>query len=126
MDDNELNKIVDAWIAAHEVANDSPEREECRWAIERVMDWKFESQSELLWRFVLSSYERKLTDKVVAVLAAGPLEDLISEFGADYIERIETLARCDPKFNFLLGGIWRSDTRDDVWKRIEAVRLKVW
>ena len=126
MDDNELNKIVDAWIAAHELANDSPEREECRWAVDRVMDWKFEGQPELLWRFVLSSYERKLTDKVIAVLAAGPLEDLISEFGADYIERIETLARRDPKFNFLLGGVWRSDTRDDVWKRIEAVRLKVW
>jgi len=57
------------------------------------------------------------------MLAAGPLEDLLSSFGPDYIDRVETLARDDGRFKLLLGGVWRLGMTDDVWGRMQAARL---
>lgn len=59
-------------------------------------------------------------------LAAGPLEDLIAYHGSALIDRIELEARRNPNFNLLLGGVWQNDATPEVWKRVEAARLKVW
>ena len=39
---------------------------------------------------------------------------------------IEELARKDPKFNYLLGGVWRNAMTDEVWQRLQAIRNHVW
>ena len=41
-------------------------------------------------------------------LAAGPLEDLLSEHGAALIERVEHEAPTNPAFNLLLGAFGRA------------------
>jgi hypothetical protein len=58
---------------------------------------------------------------VVGLTAAGPLEDLISSFGLDYIDAIEEEARRDQRMAWTLGGVWQSTTPDDVWARIQVV-----
>jgi hypothetical protein len=126
MDDLELNRIVDAWIAGEDVEHGAPEHQRNWWAISQVMDWSLEGEAELLWRFILLTYERNISDRVVAVLAAGPLEDLLSKHGPLYIDRVEQLAQADERFNHLLGGVWRLSMTDDVWKRVQAVRKEIW
>lgn len=126
MDEVELNQIVDAWVAAESAEERSPERKSNEWAVERVMFWAMDGEGELLWRFVTAAYQRDLSDKTVAILAAGPLEDLLADDGPEYIERVEELARRDPKFNYLLGGVWRSTMTDEIWRRVQAARLNVW
>jgi hypothetical protein len=122
----ELETVVDAWIVATEAGRGTPECERNWWAISEVIDWKYEDKAELLWHFILAAYKRELSDEVLACLAAGPLEDLLSAFGSAYIERVEELARKDPQFNWLLGGVWRLAMTDEVWARVQAARLKVW
>jgi hypothetical protein len=126
MDEPDLNQIVDAWIAAENAEDVSPEREANWWAISQVMDWSIDREGEHLWQFMSAAYKRELSDKAVAILAAGPLEDLLANQGAEYIERVEELARRDPKFNYLLGGVWRSSMTDEVWERVQKIRLQVW
>ena len=126
MDETELSKVVDAWIAGESASRGSPEYETNWWAISEVSDWSLERNGELLWRFILAAYKRNLPDKVIAVLAAGPVEDLLAKEGPDFIDRVETLARQDPKFNYLLGGVWRNTMTDDVWQRVENIRNHVW
>jgi hypothetical protein len=121
MNELELNQLVDTWIEAT-----GAETESNWWAIEQVIDWDINRQGELLWRFVMAAYKRDLSDKAVGSLAAGPLEDLLGNHGPEYIERVEELARKDPKFNFLLGGVWRNSMTDEVWQRVQAARLHVW
>jgi hypothetical protein len=60
------------------------------------------------------------------VLAAGPLEDLLADHGAAIIVRVEEEARRNPRFNLLLGGVWRNSMTHDIWQRVEAARLTVW
>ncbi|HZH30488.1 MAG TPA: hypothetical protein VEY11_06970 [Pyrinomonadaceae bacterium] len=126
MEDAELRTVVDAWIAATEAERGTPEEQSNWWAISEVINWQLEGEAELLWRLVLAAYRRELSDKVLASLAAGPLEDLLSDFGPAYIDRVEELARKDPRFNWLLGGVWRLSMTDEVWARVQAARLKVW
>ena len=126
MDQAELDKIVTAWIAAQQAKQGSPEHATNWWAVSEVMDWELESHGDRLWQFILEIYKRDLPDKVIGVLAAGPLEDLLAKRGVDFIDRVEELARKDPKFNYLLGGVWRNAMTDEVWQRVQAIRNHVW
>ena len=128
MDKSELQKVVDAWIAGQDAEEGSPEYKSNWWAIQRVIDWGvLNYKPELLWRFILAALQQELSDKVVPILAAGPLEDLLNKHGTDYIDRIEDLARKDEPFNHLLGGVWIDDTMtDEVQERLKSVRRDVW
>jgi hypothetical protein len=126
MNEAELKKIVDAWIKGQESTEGSPAREENWWAIDSVIDWAFDGKAELLWRFILLAYKREMSDTALSVLAAGPVEDLLSKFGASYIDSVEKLAKEDNRFNYLLGGVWQHSMDDAIWKRITTVRKTVW
>jgi len=122
----DLDQIVDAWVAAQIADDGSPEQESNWWAIEQVMDWALDREGEQLWRFITVAYKRDLLDKTIAVLAAGPLEDLLARQGPEFIDRVEELARKDPQFNYLLGGVWRNTMTDEIWQRVQTARLQVW
>jgi len=126
MDETEFDEIVNAWIAGGSAEPGSTEYEANWWAISEVSDWSMEGRGELLWRFIVAAYQRDPPDKVVAVLAAGPVEDLLAKHGGEFIDRVVELARKDPKFNYVLGGVWRSSIADDVWERVQSIRNHVW
>ena len=126
MNEAELDEIVTAWIAAEQSKSGSPEHERNWWAVSAVIDWALEGDGDRLWQFVLNAYKRDLPDQVIGALAAGPLEDLLAKRGVDFIDRIEELARKDPKFNHLLGGVWRNSMTDEVWQRVQLIRNHVW
>ena len=58
---------------------------------------------------------------VVGLLAAGPLEDLLSREGASFITAIELEAKSDKRFAWAVGGAWQSTTPDDIWARVQRV-----
>jgi hypothetical protein len=126
MEDVELTKVVDAWIAAQTAEAGSVKREHNEWAIDHLISSALDADGDFLWSFVRTAYQRDLPDRVVAVLAAGPLEDLLAKRGTEFIDRVEELARKDPKFNDLLGGVWRNTMSDEVWQRVQSIRNHVW
>jgi hypothetical protein len=67
-----------------------------------------------------------MSDRAFAVLAAGPLEDLLAYHGSEFIDRVETEARRNPRFRDLLGGVWRNTITDDIWARVEKIRGPGW
>ena len=114
MDERKLNRLVEAWIGGHESEDGTPEHERNWWAISQVMDWALDGEADRLWVFILTAYKRNLSDRVVSVLAAGPLEDLLAKHGPMFIDRVEQLASQDEKFNSLLGGVWQNTMSDRV------------
>lgn len=126
MDELELNRVVEAWVAGCQAEDGTPEHERNWWAVSQVMDWALEGEADRLWLFILAAYKRSISDRVVSVLAAGPLEDLLAKHGSTYIELVEQLAKEDEKFNYLLGGVWQNTMSDEVWKRVQAARREVW
>jgi hypothetical protein len=74
------------------------------------------------WQAIVALSRQALTDRQIAVLAAGPLEDLLAYHGPAFIDRVEKEARVYAAFRDLLGGVWRSSIADAVWRRVEAIR----
>jgi hypothetical protein len=127
MDKDELAKLVDAWIKGTLFGRDergraTPIHDENWWALERPLNWKYDNEPELLWRFILAVHDKDTSEELAMHLSAGPVEDLMSEFGEAYIERIEELARRDARFKRMLCGTWQDAMSDDLWARFQKAR----
>ena len=96
------------------------------WAIERFMLVDTTTSPEDCWVAILEILSRSPPQEVIAVLAAGALEDLIANHGADFIERIETESRRNPAFRQLLGGVWQNRTPLEIWPRIKKAQGAIW
>ena len=86
-------------------------------------------EPELTWesiRLVMQAYqeadfyaeEETEAQTVCGVLAAGPLENLLSFHGGSFIERVEEEARCDRRMAWLLGGVYQFEMTEDIWHRV--------
>lgn len=84
------------------------------------------AEPELAFAAILRAIEFELTAEQISVLAAGPLEVLISKHGADFIERVEAEATRNTRFVHLLSGVWRLGMSADVWSRIQKARRETW
>lgn len=93
------------------------------WAWECVNELEFADPKSTLF-FILAALDRLTaeTEACASILAAGPLETILANFGTEIIDAVETVARKSAKFRFLLSGVWgRSRMDPPVWGRIRAV-----
>ena len=84
----------------------------------------WEAIKAVVRRYELNEYHspsQTEAQTVVGLLAAGPLEDLLSENGSSFISAIEAEAKNDARFAWALGGVWQSTTPDEIWARVERV-----
>jgi hypothetical protein len=90
------------------------------WASPEMHDLVLEDP-ERAWRIIVGLSAQKLNPEVEAIIAAGPLENMLGLYGAEIIDRVELLAKSSLEFNHLLALVWRSEIDDALWKRILAV-----
>lgn len=118
-----LPQLLDEWYRWAEWISD-PERDQAE-AKELIgwneFDWAVQDYPELAWQAILSALEQPRMQPHLGKLAAGPLEDLLSVHGERFIERVEELARSNPKFAWLLGGVWRYTMSEAIWSRVQLV-----
>ena len=90
------------------------------WAFDVVVDLTFERRWDFLWEVVLAiaRSEQDVAPEVLAVVAAGPLEDLVCKVGPDFIDRIEREAKFNRKFGYLLTGVWPAGATPEVHERV--------
>jgi hypothetical protein len=75
---------------------------------------------------VLSRIDGSSPNRLLAVLAAGPLEDLLAVNGHIVIEKIEALARCSSEFRLLLNGVWDRTIKPEVLSKLAKYRNQRW
>ena len=90
------------------------------WANERFFELMPEHPDEC-WHTILAILDREPGENVLAILGAGPLEDLIQEHGPAFIDKIEFEARENPPFKALLSRVWES-SNPEVWARVQRAR----
>ena len=112
----ELLEAWRLWAAAQRTGGDTSEL--TGWM---EFNWAVEEDPEHAWSAILAALEDPRMEASLGVLAAGPLEDLLSMHGERFIDRVETTARSNPKFAWLLGGVWQHTMAEDVWSRVQAV-----
>jgi hypothetical protein len=84
-------------------------------------DWAVQDYPELAWQAILEALNQPRMEPYLGTLAAGPLEDLLSTHGANFIERVESEARANPRFAWLLGGVWQHKMSEELWGRVQSV-----
>ena len=114
-------EIADGYIALQHAPKKAKERDDLFWSFEAMCD-VVESEPERALELILMILSRDDSAPVVQILAAGPLEDLLARHGAAIIGKVEAAARRNPKFAFLLGGVWPSSIAKNVWRKVEALR----
>ena len=116
-------QLVDGWLTYQHASDESGIGPENLLSAEsEVMDLTYDDP-EALWRFIVCAIRDRRSDEVQVreVLAAGPLEDLLTKSGPNFIDRVEAEARTNPRFASLLGGVWQNSMSDDIWDRVRKV-----
>ncbi|MBC7378023.1 MAG: hypothetical protein H7346_11420, partial [Burkholderiaceae bacterium] len=85
------------------------------------LDGIVRKEPEIAWLAIQLIYMDCKDDIEKAILAAGPLEDLLVGHGPLFVDRIEALAASDSGFRELLAGVWRNTIAPPVWERLQAV-----
>jgi Family of unknown function (DUF6869) len=115
-----IKHLAQEWIKAEE--SDENSSDQNHWAVDSVIDLPLERKYDELWRFIKYVHAQNPSNKVVEVLAAGPLEDLLAGSGDTYIDEIATLARKDPSFKNVLGGVWQNSMSESLWTKVKDIR----
>lgn len=97
---------------------DSPVASSLFWAFDEMVD-KVRDQPFDALEIIQEILKVAEDDRILANLAAGPLEDLLVDHGTVVVDRVIELALADPKFRNLLQGVWGNSIDERVWKRIE-------
>jgi hypothetical protein len=113
-------RIIEDFVGAYR-DGDEPKEDDARFGSIMELDDLACREPDTAWGLILAILERDQSSRVVGMLAAGPLEDLIEYHGPQFIDRIELRARQDPAFRHLLGGVWESSS-PQVWARVETAR----
>ncbi len=77
-------------------------------------------QPEKAWEAVLAIASDPRAKPYLGLLAAGPLEDILADQGALFIDRVEAEARRSAAFRQLLAGVWQSTMSQEIWLRVQA------
>ena len=119
MTTDELNHWAKSWIA-YETSQSAEERESLWWACERTLEAHWDAPGEL-WQFINAVHAMDQSDRIMVMLAAGPIESLLATHGDDYIVLVEEKARSDKQFAKVLGGVWQNSMSDENWLRLQSV-----
>jgi len=77
---------------------------------------------ENAWLVIDSARRMTQDDRMLANIAAGPLENLLSKHGEQFIDRVEALAKADEHFAYLMTGVWeRNKMSESLVARIKAI-----
>jgi len=122
MDRTELASWRDAYIQAQEIGSVGADHP-LWWSIDKFFDLG-DSDPKSCWEAILAILDVDPSEKVLGMLSAGPLEDLIHYHGPEFIDRIEHEAKFDLQFRKLLQGVWESSS-PDIWERIQRARGEI-
>jgi len=95
--------LVDDWIAYHAAGGRASDPRFSAWA---EVDDLVRRDPESGWSVTLDLIVAASDDRILAKVAAGPLEDLLTRDPERFVDRVELEARRDPKFRRCLTGVW--------------------
>lgn len=112
--------FIAAWITMAKAGNGTQAHDDAFWAFQHMYDLIHE-QPEVAFGLIVEIWARDQSRAVVQLLSAGPLEDLLSRRGSEFIDRVEEEAERNPSFRKLLGGVWKSAMPDPVWSKVQEI-----
>ena len=116
------SKLISTWILYH---NSDTKDDKLFWAWNEVTD-AVQKEPNRGFELIRRLIDASPNDRVLGNVGAGPLETLITEHCASFIELVEETAQIDAKFRRCLTAVWcEGDIPDHYYRRIEALTREV-
>jgi len=106
----EQDRIVSAWFI----------RQRHHWCMRALSDL-IDRDPETAWSIVVRLVLEAPDDSILVDVAGGPLEELLTRYGAKLVSRAEQLARVSREFQCALKNVWLPDNHSSVTRRLEAL-----
>jgi len=90
------------------------------WSVDRLRD-VIEHAPDDAYEVIRELVRLAPSPYVLGIIAAGPLEDLLSDWGERLIDRLEADARDDPKLMAACARVWKLYMPDEVWSRLRRL-----
>ncbi len=119
------NEIAKCWIKLTLSKEHSEDHRDNFWSFDILNDL-CDNDPNRCYKIISIIRSLDGSDIVLANLAAGPLEDLLSKHGEEFIDRIEKDVFSDAQFKKLLGAVWQNSISDSVWERIKKIASPTW
>ncbi len=124
IDELEVDRVATAYINHYRC--NKAEKEAFAWAFGKVDDY-CSGEPENGWKVLLRlTFMSDNSPQDLAYIAAGPAEQLLTKHGDQFVDRFIELARKEPRFRHLLGGVWKSAMPERIWSRIQEVSGPSW
>ena len=117
--------VAEGWADLQKLSGNSVDHLLGYWA-EEVLAEAIRSDADYAWEIIVEINKLELRKKDIPLFAAGPVEDLLVYKGREVVDKMVRFAEENDTFNYVLGGVWKSDCYDDVWEKIDAVRKHRW
>lgn len=112
-----LQDLARAWAVSQDIEGErTPDHMAPIFAVHSLL-----VEPEQLWSFVLAAEPLCTAERSFGMLGTGPLEDLIQEHGAAYVDRIEQQAAANPRFAQLFKHVWVPADQDPITQRYLAL-----
>lgn len=121
----EIDNIVEGWVKYTSLDSKSPFRAHYEWADDAVLDLIL-ADAKKGFEIVKALLDQADNEWLIANIAAGPLETLLSNHGETIIDAVERESLSNEKFRHLLGGVWRCGMSDEVWQRFQKIDKPTW
>ena len=85
----------------------------------------FTAAADAQWTFILAAVKYAESDGELGHIAAGPVEQLLSTHGQEYIDLVEQKSATEPKFAQMMKKVWRHMMTEEVWSRVSAIQCRM-
>lgn len=120
-----VDQLADQWINEKMYSQEATTREESgESATDIVLHLPYES-TEAAWAFVEQVFAKTTSTKILGILGAGMLEELIAVDSANAVANLRALMGRYPIMADVLHGVWQGDTPDRVWQEVVALRRAI-
>lgn len=122
--DRDVEALADSWIRYQQAALRQPSGvdDEADFTAVKVVSELSRRDPRSAIALIRSVLAKVSDEEMLAVLAAGPLEDVLAKHGPEVIDEVERLALQDHRFRELLFGVWRNTVDTATWERLERLR----
>jgi len=120
VDTKRRNEIIEAWIAMSLAPQGSEAYETNFWSTEVIWDFCREAPTEA-WDVILGLIEAATSEKLLALIGAGPLEDLMCYQGEALISLVEQEAVKNKKFLTTMKSVWLDSKDTSAWRKFYEI-----
>ena len=114
-------------VAVNYVAYLSTKDKSLEWASFAALDYRFDEYWDDLWQAIqiIALLPQEIDNVALATVAAGLVEDLLSDNGAAFIDRILAFSAQSPRMAKMLTGVWPSNIDPAIWLSVVEFCRKV-